>query len=256
MTIEDAKKKLIALARAQVGYKEGANNYNKYANDPNITKLYGANKQNQPWCCVFVNYCFIAAFGYDIGSKLTYGGTAACAASAELFRKNNAFKFSPEVGDQIFFYSGGGINHTGIVIEVNGSNIKTVEGNYSDGVGIGSYITGSSKIAGYGRPHWDLVKSIETKPNEGAASAGNSPDLNEEDHRLQLPLLRTSNAYNSYCVLLQALLNCRHFACGSADGFYGAKTQAAVSKAQQYFKLEVDGVCGPKTWAKLLEVEK
>lgn len=245
MTIEEAKKKLVSLTRSQVGYKEGSNNYNKYAADPNITKLYGWDCQNQPWCCVFVNWCFISTFGYDIGSKMTYGGSAACSTSASYYRSHAAFASTPEVGDQIFFYSGGGINHTGIVVEVNGSSIKTVEGNYSDGVGIGSYIVGSSKIAGYGRPNWSLATGVEAPKDQ---------KTEEENHSWKPPLLRTSNAYSSDCVVLQALLNVHHFACGSADGFYGAKTQAAVANAQQYYKIEVDGICGPQTWKKLLEV--
>ena len=138
MTIAEAKQKLVELAKAEVGYHEGANNYNKYAEDPRITELYGWNVQCQPWCCTFVSYCFLQAFG-DIGAKMTFGGSAACSAQANLYRKHNAFYTArPEVGDQIFFYSGGGINHTGLIVEVNGSAIRTVEGNYSDKVSLGA----------------------------------------------------------------------------------------------------------------------
>lgn len=244
MTIEEAKKKLVALAISQVGYTEGANNYNKYAEDPDIAKLYGWDPQNQPWCCVFVNWCFLNAFGYDIGSRLTYGGTAACNASANLFKQNAAWKSSPEVGDQIFFFVSGGINHTGIVIAVDGGTVRTVEGNSSDGVRERSYTVGSSQIAGYGRPDWGIV-------NEAVV-----PDTptDEVDHSWKPSLLKMSNAYSSDCVVLQAILNVRHFPCGTADGFFGAKTQAAVNAAQRYYGLDVDGICGPKTWEKLLEV--
>ena len=129
MTIEEAKTKVVSLAVSQVGYREGANNYNKYADNPDITKLYGWNVQNQPWCCPFVNWLFLTAFGYDIGSRLTYGGTAACNASANLYKQNAAWVTTPQIGDQAFFYSGSGINHTGIVVEVEGTQFTTVEGN-------------------------------------------------------------------------------------------------------------------------------
>ena len=246
MTISDAKQKLVSLARSQVGYREGANNFNKYAQDSRITRLYGWNPQNQPWCCVFVNWCFINAFGYDAGSALTYGGTAACANSADLFRQHGAFVHQPEVGDQIFLYSGGGINHTGIVVELDGNTLKTVEGNYSDGVSMVSYIAGSSKIAGYGRPDWQKVLSL---PDEEETPAEIDP------HKWEPPTLGLSSAYSGSCVVLQALLNVRHFPCGEADGFFGAKTQAAVTAAQQYYKLKVDGVVGKETWAKLLNIK-
>ncbi len=256
MTIEEAKKSLVAKARSQVGYKEGPNNQNKYADDPKITKLYGWTPQHQPWCCVFVNWCYLNTFGYDIGSRMTYGGTAACANSAALFRNNGALMQTPEVGDQIFFFSGGGINHTGIVVEVNGASIKTIEGNYSDGVGIGSYIVGSSKIAGYGRPKWSLVQSDDVTAPQNPVSTENGQISNLDNHTWRPKTVMMSNAYSSDCVVLQAILNVKHFPCGEVDGFFGAKTQAALNKAQQYYKLEVDGVCGPKTWEKLMEVEK
>ena len=95
MTQSEAKQKLINTAKTQVGYREGSNNWNKFADDPMIAKLYGWVPQNQPWCCTFVNWCFLTTFGYDIGSKLTYGGTAACANSAQLFRNNGAFVHFP-----------------------------------------------------------------------------------------------------------------------------------------------------------------
>ena len=250
MKIAEAKKRLVALALGQVGYCEGANNYNKYAEDSRITALYGWNVQNQPWCCVFVNWLFLQLFD-DIGARMTYGGTAACNASANLYKQNAAWKTKPEVGDQIFFFSGGGINHTGIVVDVQGKSITTVEGNCSDKVSKVSYTVGDPKIAGYGRPDWNLVEDV------AEVVIGDPVDglLPKEDHALKFPLLQMSGEYKTYCVLLQGLLNARHFACGEVDGFYGPKTQCAVNKAQKYFNLEVDGICGPKTWAALWKVD-
>lgn len=257
MTKAEAQAKIKSIALEQVGYHEGANNYNKYADDPKIAKLYGWTPQNQPWCCVFVNWCFLNAFGYDIGSRLTYGGTAACANSAQLFVNEGAYVHSPEVGDQAFFYSGGGINHTGIVVSVSGGSFVTVEGNYSDKVSKVNHNTSDSAVAGFGRPNWAILgKETSSQPSSGASNTNSQTYFPDEDHRLQLPLLSYSNVYRDACVFLQALLNLRHFACGSADGFYGAKTQAAVGKAQRYFNLEVDGICGPETWSKLLEQQK
>ena len=97
-----------------------------------------------------------------------------------------------------------------------------------------------------------VTSSIESSTESSTESAVST--INPvEDHAWKPSLLRYSNSYSSDCVVLQALLNVHHFACGSADGFYGAKTQAAVSKAQQYYGLTVDGICGKETWSKLLE---
>lgn len=280
MTVKEAREKLIALARSEVGYHETGDNWTKYAADPQITRLYGWNVQNQPWCCTFVNWCFLTAFGYDIGSRLTYGGTAACSSSADLFKKNGAFKQTPEIGDQVFFYSGGGINHTGIVIEVNGSSIKTVEGNYSDKVGIGTYILGSSILAGFGRPQWDLVLEDWEKP--WVVSAGgqivNSSDRPQEDpqespqetggkvatvtasdsvsHKWTPPLLSYDpNIFKDAVTVLQGILNCRNFDAGKVDGGFGPNTQAAVNRARLWYGLQATGDCDAALWAELLKIE-
>ena len=255
MTVQEAKQKLADLAKSQVGYREGANNYTKYADEPMITRLYGWCPQNQPWCCVFANWCYLTAFGYDLGSRLTYGGTAACANSAQLFKSAGAWSSFPEVGDQAFFYSGGGINHTGIVVEVNGTAFTTVEGNYSDKVSSVRHNVGASDVAGFGRPRWNLVQSVAVTDGKDPVSLENKEnlDLKKEDHNWTPPLLRQSDRFKPDVVVLQALLNVKDFPCGDADGYYGPKTATAVSRAQYFYGLEQDCICGPKTWAKLLE---
>ena len=267
MKAEDAKKKLVDLAKGEVGYHEGANNWNKYAEDPRIAELYGWNVQNQPWCCTFVNWCFLQAFG-DIGAQMTYGGSAACANQAALYRKSNAFYTSkPEAGDQIFFYSGGGINHTGIVVEVNGSAIRTVEGNYSDKVSLCSYQIGNSVIAGYGRPNWNLLVEDWEKPWVVVQNGQivNSSEWKQEEeqgkpvtvqskenHEWKPPLLKYApDDYYEAVKLLQALLNVRGFDSGKADGYYGPKTVAAVNRAKRFYVLECDGTCDGNLWGKL-----
>lgn len=259
MTISEAKQKLVDTALAEVGYREGGSNYTKYAADPMITQLYGWTPQNQPWCCVFVNWLFLECFGYDIGARLTYGGTAACANSAALFRQHGALVSEPEIGDQVFFYASGGINHTGLVVDVSGGTIRTVEGNYSDGVGTAAYRIGDSRIAGYGRPNWNLVKSLprgtepenpaqqkETEPKPAPAPAKN-------DHALKLEMVRKDSVGNAVR-LAQAALNARSYSCGLADGIFGRDTDRCVRTFQKDFSLEPDGIVGPLTWAALLKI--
>lgn len=52
----------------------------------------------------------------------------------------------------------------------------------------------------------------------------------------------------------QARLNNLGFPAGSEDGNYGSKTRQAVQQFQERYDLTVDGICGPKTQAKLEEV--
>lgn len=135
------------------------------------------------------------------------------------------------------------------------ANARTNEGNAQAGDQSGNEI----RIQSYWNFPWNCV--LRYKEDYAARSAEvekhrqnvGKAEVMDENHELSFPLLKNSNSYSTYCVLLQALLNARHFACGAADGFYGAKTMAAVSKAQKYFGLKVDGECGPATWAALLD---
>lgn len=52
---------------------------------------------------------------------------------------------------------------------------------------------------------------------------------------------------------LQDLLNGLGYKCGTADGIFGSKTQAAVKAFQQDNGLVPDGVVGMDTWSKLLD---
>ena len=169
MTITEAKQLLLNIAIKEINYHEVGNNYIKYAEGDWDNKFYGWELQGQPWCDVFVDWCFSQAFGLQKAQEMTYqtkGGSAACRYSAEYYQQNGAYYNYPEVGDQIFFYSGGAINHTGIVETVAGTgqawtSITTIEGNTSDQVARRNYSRGNGSIAGFGRPNWNLVVNEE-----------------------------------------------------------------------------------------------
>ena len=52
--------------------------------------------------------------------------------------------------------------------------------------------------------------------------------------------------------LVQRMLNEKGYACGSADGIFGAKTESAVKSYQKAKGLSADGIVGNNTYAKLL----
>ena len=54
--------------------------------------------------------------------------------------------------------------------------------------------------------------------------------------------------------LLQAALNIRGFDCGSADGIFGPKTQAALNRFKESRKMEQNGIADRETWNKILGV--
>lgn len=177
-----AYEKLIEIAKAEEGYLEkksnkdldsktanvGNKNYTKYARD-----LYPS-LQGQAWCDMFVDWCFVKAFGKVNARILLCGGFSAYTpASAQYFKdKKQWVTKDPKPGDQIFFKNDVRINHTGIVTSVTPTMVYTTEGNTSAGASVvangggvhaKSYSLNNPRISGYGRPDWSLVEITEYK---------------------------------------------------------------------------------------------
>lgn len=174
MNEDQAIKKLISTASAEIGYMEkasnknldvktanaGKGNYTKYARD--LVKLIGSPyAQGAAWCDMFVDWCFIQTFGKDNAKKMLGGWSAYTPTSADLYKKAKRFYQSPAVGDQIFFKNSERINHTGIVVNVTSTAVYTIEGNSSNKVQNCSYSLKDKSIAGYGRPNWSVVATKE-----------------------------------------------------------------------------------------------
>lgn len=163
--------KLVDFALLQVGYKESGTNITKYSEeiDRDYPNFYNTKKQGAAWCDIFVDYCFLKVFGEDTALKMLCqpkkSTGAGCKFSADFYKKAKRFFKDPEVGDQIFFISNGEINHTGIVTKVS-DKVYTVEGNTEDSVMTHSYSLNSKKIAGYGRPIYDVIPDTSEAPKE------------------------------------------------------------------------------------------
>lgn len=174
--------KVLEVARAEIGYREkksnsnldsktansGDKNYTKYARDLDAKGFYNGRKNGYAWCDMFVDWCFMTAYGYaamakltnqPAGSKSNYG--AGCTYSRRYYKNMGRLFDKPQPGDQIFFFSGGDIGntnqiaHTGIVEKVDKTYVYTIEGNTSNQVARRKYKLTDSKIAGYGRPNWE-----------------------------------------------------------------------------------------------------
>lgn len=249
MTTTEAIHKLCRHAYDEVGYHEGYNNYNKYAANPLVTEALGWDAQNQAWCSIFVIAMFIDTFGFYAGTHMMYGCSALCKAQAEYYRQNAAYYNSPQKGDQIFFYYDGDINHTGIVVDISGSTITTVEGNSGDAVAERTYYINDGSIAGYGRPNWAIVADEEPEdPDE--------PDEPDEEDRAY-PVLNYPDGMLSPMETVKAwqqLLVCWGYDLGKwgVDGEFGVITMQRTKEFQKRVGLPETGAVGEDEWKQVI----
>lgn len=232
--------KVIKIALNEIGYLEKKSNKNldnKTANAGcnNYTK-YGEYFRMNPaqWCDLWVDWCFCKAFGKSEAEKLLGGFSAYTPTSAQYFKNMGRWHTNnPKMGDVIFFKNNIRICHTGLVYKVDSSYVYTIEGNTSSTNGVVSnggavekkkYSIGNSRIAGYGRPKYDVStpKPLSNKINT-IKEVQNWANTN----------------YNSKII---------------TDGIYGNKTKMALVKILQIelnqtygSSLYVDGIWGDKT---------
>lgn len=261
--------KVIAIAKAEVGYLEKASNSNldsktgnagdknftKYARDLDaITGYYNGKKNGYEWCTVFVAWCFIQAFGAAAAKKMLCqpekdNYAASCTQAVKYWRNNGRFSTTPKVGSQIFFGSGvDSCTHTGLVYAVDNNYVYTIEGNTSSTSGVvanggsvqkKSYLRNYKKIVGYGEPLYDAA------PITTAAPATTTI-------KLEVPELKKGKK-SSTVKTVQAILKCYGYYNSSLDGDFGTLTHNAVVKFQKARGLVADGVIGSETWPALFK---
>ena len=254
MTVSEAKQKLIAWANAQIGTREESGNRNRYA--VGMQELYGWDVQNQPWCDVFVDAGFVACFGLELACRMTCQrpgcAGAACRFSAQYYKDAGRWFSAPELGDQIFLYVDGDINHTGIVTAVEGGRVTAVEGNSSDMVARRVYAAQSPVIAGYGRPDWTLAAEAEEDATSPAEEAAPQTPVRfaPDEYGVKIRLLRRGCS-GPQVRSLQALLCERGFDCAGVDGEFGTRTAAALLEFQRAHGLEADAEFGAQSFTAL-----
>ena len=259
--IEVTADRVIAVAKAEVGYKEkasnanlddktanaGSANYTKYARDfdQKYPNWYNGKKNGFAWCDMFVDWCFLTAFGYQKALELLCqpekSAGAGCTYSYNYYKNKGQVGTTPKVGAQIFFGSPGNFSHTGLVYKFDNSYVYTIEGNTSDQVAYRQYSRSKSNIY-YGYPNYSgTIKESD---------AGTDIPTSTGDGNLTLGM--TGAAVET----MQKMLIKLGYSCGSAgaDGSFGNNTLTALKKFQQANGLTVDGIYGPKSKAKLTEL--
>lgn len=146
---------IVKVAQAQLGNVGG----NKY------WKWYGFNSHVH-WCACFVSWCGDQCGYIKAGIIPKY---AICGNGANWFKERHRWAsrgYSPKPGDIIFFdfEHDGVMDHTGIVESCDGKTVTTIEGNSGNACRRQSYVRGSSQIAGYGVPAFNIAP--ETKKDD------------------------------------------------------------------------------------------
>lgn len=167
---------LLAVARSQLGVAESP----AYSNDTPYTRWAGM--VGQPWCDLFVSWCFEQA-----GMRPSEGLHAYTPTHAGQFRSRGRWADGmrgAQPGDVVFFDFPGApyrISHVGFVeaVQADGSLI-TIEGNTNgagsrDGGRVMRHVRRSS-IVGYGRPDYTGTESL----SEEAELMGALEEIREE----------------------------------------------------------------------------
>lgn len=285
---------LIEVAEKEVGYLEkksntslydktknaGNGNYTKYAAElDEIEGFYNGRKNGYAWCAVFVDWCFVKAFGLAAAKKLTYHTIygASCTLSAKQYKENGRFYSGPKVGDEIFFTdSKGEVCHTGLVYKVDSNYVYTIEGNTSAESGVVAnggavakkkYLRSYGRIYGYGRPKYDAEKKVVASNNANLVKEWQLAAIKDG---FKFSKYGADGKWGSECEAVAKKAVCKkrllykyknltkivqRIVGVTADGKYGNDTKQAVIKWQRANKLIADGEVGVNTWKKMLGVK-
>lgn len=136
----------------------------------------------------------------------------------------------------------GNPEHIGIVESVGGGKFVVIEGNYDNAVKRRTLSVNGRYLRGFIAPKYDEATSTKTEPVKGG-------------NELSLRTLRKGDEGDDVKAL-QILLIGYGYSCGGygVDGDFGRATEDAVRRYQRDNDLAMDGIVGPKTWAKLLGV--
>lgn len=157
---------------------------------------------------------------------------------------------SPQPGDIVFF-SG----HVEIVYSGSGSTLKSIGGNTSSAKSLYSRVVCSPRV------HGGIVRILRPNYNGSVPPTPDPVPSNDDELGISYPrpsgnpLLKNGSAGGGVS-WLQTALNMANNAGLSVDGQFGSATKTAVTNFQSAYGLEVDGIAGPATINKLVDVIK
>lgn len=248
------------IAESQIGYKEGADNYNKYG------AYFGHN--NTAWCAYFVAWCMkTAGVGnnvYNYKSGQLGSATPNDNVNSGVYHVRGSY--IPKRGDLIYIDWGNPNpsnwpEHVEVVTGVSNGRVYSVGGNKGEGIGYVGRTSpclslGDSQIKGYCEIDYSGRSSAPRVVwSSGNSISGSTPtnQNNPDIHPVPTRILRNGNSGNDVR-WVQSILNRLGYANLSVDGVFGSATRNAVRSFQQRNGLSVDGIVGYYTRTKMQEL--
>lgn len=255
MSISIQRQKLIDKAKSMLGRKEADGSFRPIIDAYNeirpLPRGYRM-RYEDPWCAAFVS-----AVGEMCGLGCAVLPECGCDAMIALYRARGEYRgrdYDAQPGDLIFYNwdGNGSADHVGIIVEKISGGYAVVEGNMSDAVGR-RYVPANWLLTmGFATPSYDKasVEPPQTEPDDPPATAPAEPAPVTPQ---TLPTL----AYGSRGLTvkaMQGILIARNISCGAdgADGIFGVNTMTALQRFQKQEDLDVDGICGVRSWEELL----
>ena len=251
-------KNVVAQAQAWLGKNEADGSHREiidlYNTQRPLPRGYAV-KYTDAWCAAFVS-----AVAVKLGYTDIIPTECSCIKMIQLLKSIGAWvesdSYVPNGGDLLFYdwYDNGvGDNttapdHVGIVEKVEGDTITVIEGNYSDSVKRRTIKVNGRYIRGYGVPKYDAEPVVD-KP----------VTTKTEVCTVEVKVLRKGASGDNVKAMQFLLIGYGYKMQNNgktygADGSFGAATDNAVRAFQKDNGLDGDGICGPKTWKKLLGV--
>lgn len=242
------RSKIIDQARSWIGLNEADGSHKKivdiYNSQDKLPRNYKL-KYTDAWCAGTVSALAIACGATDIiPVEVSCGKLIELAKAMGIWVE--ADNHIPSPADLILYDWGdngkgdntGWPDHVGICEYVVGDSITVIEGNFQNAVGRRLIKVNGKYIRGYITPAYDA-----------------EPVKTEAPCTVKLKVLKKGASGNNVKALQTLLIGYGYY-CGGygVDGSFGAGTEKAVKLYQKEKGLTPDGICGAKTWAKLLGV--
>ena len=216
LTVED----ILKTALAEVGVTEYPPNSNNVKYN---TAYYGGEVSGSayPWCCTFIWWVFAQH------NPCLVKRTASCQDLGNWFNSQGRWHSNPEIGDVVFFHFNTNdrwTNHVGIVKDIKGNMIETIEGNTSissdDNGGAVMVRQRTSNIVGYGRPDY----SAAAKPTIGTYQYG----IDVSEYQGNIDFAKVKDAGISFVCMRSTKKN------GSVDAQFDRNLQGCLEYKLDY----------------------